>query len=238
MNLTTFLKENAKFALDEKRSLNPSVWKRDKLLPEVREALNKIGDAFVKYLNVTDLKVVDYIMTGSLANYTWHKDSDIDLHILVELPDDKNHDNMIELFMAKKGLWNAEHGIEIKGFPVELYVQPASEKHASTGVYSLKKNEWITQPKKQNPSIDDDAVLIKANKWKSKINALLKNNNENLEQINAFKTKLRDMRKMGLDKSGEFAIENLAFKILRNDGFIKKLYDYSKDLEDKQFSLK
>lgn len=238
MNFTTYLRENAKFELDEKRSLNASIWKKDALVSDVHDALMKIADAFIAFVNTPDLKVKDILLTGSLANFTWHSKSDIDLHILVELPEGSNKKDLVELFGAKKALWNAEHNISVKGFPVELYVQPTTEKHASSGVYSIKKLKWITQPRKSHPSIDDSYVISKANKWKTRIDDLITHTSDNTKTIEAFKKRLREIRQMALDRDGEFAVENLAFKILRNDGYIKKLYDYSKELTDKQLSLK
>lgn len=238
MNLTTFLRENAKFALDEKGGLNPKIWKKDKIIAEVKVALLKIADTFVKFVNTSDMKVLDIVITGSLANYTWHDKSDVDLHIVVQLPKSKNAGDLGELFSAKKALWNAEHNITIKGFPVEVYIQPSTEKHASSGVYSLKTGEWITKPKKTHPSINDEYVINKANKWKANIDHLIKHNSNNIDAIESFKTRLREIRKMALDKNGEFAVENLAFKILRNNGYIQKLYDYSLKLKDQKLSLK
>lgn len=237
-SLTQFLRENAKFALDEKRTLNPSIWKKDHIIPEVKTALLKIADAFIAFVGSKDMKVVDIIVTGSLANYTWHSKSDVDLHIMVEVPNTKYKDSLLELFSAKKSLWNAEHEVEIKGFPVELYIQPTTEKHASSGVYSLKSDKWITLARKSHPSIDDAYVIRKADNWKRKIDDLITHNSNNSAAIESFKKRLRDIRKMALDKDGEYAVENLAFKILRNDGYIKKLYDYSLALKDAQLSLK
>lgn len=238
MNLIEFLAENANFVLNEKSTLNPSIWKKDHVIPEVKAAMLKIADAFLEFVNADEMEVIDITLTGSLANYTWHEKSDVDIHIIAKLPSSKYKEDMLELFSAKKALWNAEHDISIKGFAVELYVQPSTEKHSSSGVYSLKNAEWIVQPKKVNPSINDDSVIRKANVWKSRIDDLIKNKRDNMKSIDSFKTKLRTVRQMGLDRDGEFAIENLAFKILRNDGYIKKLYDYSKELIDKKLSLK
>lgn len=238
MNLITYLAENAKFALDEKSTLNSNIWKKDHAIPEVKTALMKIAKAFIEFVNADELEVLDITLTGSLANYTWHEKSDVDLHIVVKLPKTKYRDDLIELFGAKKALWNAEHDITVKGFPVELYIQPSDEEHSSSGVYSLQDSKWVVHPKKVNPSIKDDSVIRKANVWKSRIDDLIKNKRDNLAAIDSFKKRLREIRQMALDRDGEFAIENLAFKILRNDGYIKKLYDYSKELMDKKLSLK
>ena len=47
--------------------------------------------------------------------------------------------------------------------------------------------------------------------------------------------KVKDNRQKGLDKEGEFSIENLVFKLLRRNGYIKKLLDLKSNVYDKQF---
>ena len=45
------------------------------------------------------------------------------------------------------------------------------------------------------------------------------------------------MRQSGLERAGEWSVENLAFKILRNLGLIDELADRIRELEDKNLSL-
>jgi len=40
-------------------------------------------------------------------------------------------------------------------------VQGEDEPHHSTGVYSIVKNQWIVEPKKIKPQVDDAAVEAK-----------------------------------------------------------------------------
>jgi hypothetical protein len=46
--------------------------------------------------------------------------------------------------------------------------------------------------------------------------------NEHAEKV---KSKIMKMRKEGLAERGEFSVENLVFKKLRNEGYIEKLID-------------
>jgi hypothetical protein len=39
------------------------------------------------------------------------------------------------------------------------------------------------------------------------------------------KKKILEMRKEGLSRSGEFSVENLVFKKLRNEGYIEKIIE-------------
>jgi hypothetical protein len=51
------------------------------------------------------------------------------------------------------------------------------------------------------------------------------------------KEKIRKFRQAGLDKSGEFSTENLAFKIIRNSGYIDKLKEIKSKAEDNMLSI-
>lgn len=45
------------------------------------------------------------------------------------------------------------------------------------------------------------------------------------------------MRQDGLDKNGEFSIENLAFKYLRNEGYLERLFGETRIAFDSALSL-
>ena len=51
------------------------------------------------------------------------------------------------------------------------------------------------------------------------------------------KKKIKKMRQEALTRGGEYSIGNLVFKNLRSGGYIKKVYDFSKKLEDEELSL-
>ena len=46
------------------------------------------------------------------------------------------------------------------------------------------------------------------------------------------------MRKSGLEKGGEFSIENLSFKYLRNNNYIERLHNIIQKTFDSNLSLK
>lgn len=213
------------------RQLNPILWKDGKMDLQVVEKLKEIAVAFEEFIGI-DLNVVDYTVTGSNANYTWSKHSDLDLHLIVA---GSVGDEARELFNAKKALWGEQHNITIKGLPVECYVQGEQEEHHSTGVYSIVKNEWIVEPKKIKPNVDDAAVEAKKDSILHDIeNALL---SKDLNKIRKVKDKITQMRKAGLERAGEWSVENLTFKILRNLGLIDEIADKIRELEDQELSL-
>jgi hypothetical protein len=102
-------------------------------------------------------------------------------------------------------------------------------------------DEWIKKPEYESINIPDGNIKRKSKPFKEKINDLIqsgKNNPEKtLAQIKKLKERIKNFRQSGLDKSGEYSLENLAFKDLRNTGYLDKLSQLSQDLVSKQFSL-
>jgi hypothetical protein len=211
--------------------LNPKIWESGDLKPEVRSKLLKIANKFKEFVGV-DLDVVDVTVTGSNANYTWNKHSDLDLHLIIPgIPGDAER----ELYSAKKSLWAEQHSITIKGLPVECYVQGQDEPHHSTGVFSVLRNEWIDEPKKVKPNVDDGAIQTKLDDLTRFANTAIAN--RDIEQARLVKDKITQMRKAGLERAGEWSTENLVFKALRNIGTIDKLSEIIRELEDEELSL-
>ena len=213
------------------RRLNPKIWDQDELDPIVKAKLKEIAAAFQEFVGI-DLDVVDYTITGSNANYTWTEYSDLDLHIIISgTPTDEQR----ELFNAKKALRAEQHNITIKGLPVECYVQGEDEPHHSTGVYSIVKDQWIVEPKKIKPEVDDAAVEAKKDSVMHDIETAMLS--KNLMKLRAVKEKITKMRKAGLERAGEWSVENLVFKILRNLGLIDQITEKIRELEDSELSL-
>lgn len=215
--------------------LNPNLWKNDKLRPEVREQLLKIADDFLSELGISGLKVKDITVSGSNAAYTYTPYSDLDLHILVDFKQLPNDEIYQELFTSKKSLYNDNHDIKVHGVPVELYVQDSNQPVVSIGEYSLKDNDWLKYPSKRRANFNQTATRAKYEKLGSMIELALKA--DSLKQVDKALKIIKQYRKAGLDKTGEFGPENLAFKALRNMGLIKKLYDYKNQLHSRELSI-
>jgi hypothetical protein len=144
-----------------------------------------------------------------------------------------------EYLRTKKDLWSTKMPVKVKDHDVEIYVQDIKEPHSSTGVYSLIKNEWISKPINKIINIDTGDVQLKAADIMNFIDDLETNKNpENvISQIEKLKEKLKNYRKAGLTREGEYSVENLAFKVLRNTGYLKKLIDLKQNILTKELSL-
>jgi hypothetical protein len=211
--------------------LNPVLWDNNHLRTEVRFKLIKIAKHFAEYLNVPRLHLKDVTLSGSSAGYNYSSYSDIDLHLVVSKTDGND-----ELFTAKKNLYNNEHDLTISDIPVELYVQPADQKHHSAGVYSVLDDRWLVEPIHEEPTINPKDIKAKARSYAGKINSAIRSND--LEKCRKIMDDLKRLRKAGLESNGEQSVENLAFKLLRARGQIDKLRKYITKLESAELSLR
>lgn len=213
------------------KQLNPLLWTDGELNTAVHDKLMAIADAFLEFVAV-ELTVEDITVTGSNANYTWTKHSDLDLHIIIA---GEVTDSARELFTAKKALWGEQHTITIKGLPVECYVQGQTEPHHSTGVYSLMSQKWLVKPEKVKPAVDDLSIKSKLNDLVHQVQVAM--DQDTVERLNTVKDRITKMRKSGLERAGEWSTENLVFKQLRNMGLIDDLTERIRELEDQELSL-
>ena len=208
--------------------LNPALWNGDELKPKLRVSLLKIAKYFYEFLGI-ETPVNDVTLTGSNANYNWTTKSDIDLHILVNYKLINDNELLVRNhMMAKKNIWNTKYPLKFKGMNIELYAQDTNEPHASSGVYSLCKNKWLMTPNPEMISVEDDAIDKKAKPYEYEIDHLNSEDVDVLDKIKNIKDRLRNLRQTGLGSVGEYSIENLAFKALRNSGHLGKLNNLEK----------
>jgi hypothetical protein len=234
MNILELDSYNLDDAVKFNDHLNPRLWDANEhLRPEVRAQLLRIAEDFREFLGVTDLDLQDITVSGSNAAYTYTPNSDIDLHLVVKMPDDEVYR---ELFDAKKFQYNEQHNIKIGGYDVELYVQDAAAPHISQGIYSVANNDWLQVPRRRKSEVDDTSTRNKYEKVGKQIERAIRSGN--LKRITQLADKIKKMRQTGLEAHGEFGPENLAFKMLRSQGLIKQLYDARNAAKDRALSLR
>ena len=205
---------------------------KDELKPEVKAKLKEIANAFIEFLEIPKDAVEDVVVTGSMASYNYTEHSDIDLHIIVNT--EKVHKDCpiaTEYLMSKKSEFNQKHDIYIYGIPVELYAEPAGVGTVHNGLYSLNKG-WIDSPKKIEPTANDAAVKAKYEEYAEAAKEIKEG-----DLAEKLLDKIKKMRKAGLAEGGEFSVENLVFKKLRDNGIIERLMKVKKQEYDRKLSL-
>lgn len=230
--LLTELKD-FKTKLEYHHKLNPALWDGDVLKKEVYDKFKEIVGTFIEDLELDKSKIKDIIFTGSNTNYNWTELSDIDLHVIMK------DDGDMDAFEAKKTLWNDKHTIKIKGFAIEMYIETSATGHSKDqGLYSIKDNKWIREPSYQDIKFDYEKIKSKAKKWMIKIDKLVDGKSKDLKALEAIKEHLKTSRRKDVARGGEFSMENLVFKALRNNGYLAKLFDYIAKVKDEALSLK
>jgi len=237
MNLQEFV--DRKLTFKYHNQLNPKFWSNDKLDSKVRIRLIQIAREWARFASIPESAIRDIIFVGGNANYNYTEFSDIDLHLVVNksaLPDCP--DLIDEFLKDKKQLWSLTHDIKIYGHDVELYAEEEGLKRpANQGVYSVKFNTWLVKPTRMSQDIDRTLLKGKTRAMMDKIDFLIQNKSNDLDEFKKLKEKIRDMRSSAIRKGGEFSVENLVFKELRNNGYLDKLSNYITKIQDKSLSL-
>jgi predicted nucleotidyltransferase len=230
-------------AFDIQKDLQQKIWNNDEAVrPGVKGALIDIVEEFMEGLDM-DVDVKDVIITGSIANYNWSKFSDIDVHILLDFKEVNDNEEMVKRFFdSVRSNWNKLHNIHVKGHEVEIYIQAEHEPHISTGVYSLLDDRWLVKPKKIRPAIDRATATKKMRHMAreiDKLSAMFDSGDfeGSFDMAERIKNKLKKMRLGGLERSGIYSPENLAFKMLRRSGDIEQLFSIYTQAYDKIYSL-
>ena len=226
------------------KELNQKIFKGTTLKPEVLNKLKNVANAFIEFLDIPKNAVKDIVLTGSNVSYNYTPQSDLDVHLIVNFEKVHKDCPIVSGFMqSKKSEFNNSHDIYIYGIPVEVYAEPVDAPSVYNGLYSIKYNKWLKEPEKLKPLNNSADIKAKYKELKNYIEELtdeakfLKNEVANGEAAENLMKKLKQMRMAGLQKEGEFSVENQVFKKLRNEGYIGKLVDIRKKATDKKLSL-
>lgn len=217
-------------------TLNSRLFNLDnnKLKEDVRIRLNEIANLFVENIQEDEvpLKVYDYWLVGSNAAYNYNKDSDIDIHIIVDMEDVNVNPYLLRLLYDYiKSSFNDKYEIMVKGHEVELYLEDIKTTAVTNGVYSIKQDKWIKVPTKvevKKYEVEDTPLYNEIYKKFSELSD---------EQAEQFLDDLYILRKESLISEGEFGLGNLIFKEFRNKGYIQELKDMKYRFKSQELTL-
>ena len=220
--------------IEKHPTLNPKLWEGMRLKSSVRGALMRIAEDFLEYVDVP-VKVLDIIIAGGNANYTYTSNSDLDLHIIADFDSVACDREVAELFDTKRLLYKRDFDIDVHGIPVELYIEDHREPAVSAS-FSILKEQWINEPSSEIPDYDSDKLEHMINVWK-KILAHATQTGD-LQTCRKAVKLLREYRRRGLDTNeGEFSIPNLVYKSLRNDQTLEGITILINRLHDQDLSI-
>ena len=234
-----FMSEELSFEFHDE--LNPKFWQKMHLKDKVREQLLLIARKWAKFAKIPNNAIEDIILTGGNANYNYTRFSDLDVHLIVDY--DKIvecEDDFVGAYLRdKKTIWELTHDIKIYGVPVELYGEPTGGTlKKSQGVYSLMKAKWLQKPKQEKIDIkNDDFIESKVDHYVHMINYALQYHADDEDTLKKIKKRLQASRGVGIRRAGEYSVENLVFKELRNRGYLDKIKDHILKIQNKRLSL-
>ena len=228
--------------LRPRSTLFPKIWKNNSINPIVARKLMQIADEIIKSLEL-EVEEEDVIITGSISSYNWHKNSDIDLHILYDFSKVNEDVALVKKMLDQTRInWNKRHNIFIGDKEVEVYFQDSVESHEANGIWSLQLEKWLAEPARLDPDIDLKTSEKKAVALVESINHLFelfheKKYKDVYEYAGKIKEKIARMRTTGLKDEGIYSPENLAFKMLRNAGWLEKLSAIKVEAYDSMMSV-
>tara|TARA_Y100001973_G_C5188598_1_gene329422 strand:- start:892 stop:1809 length:918 start_codon:yes stop_codon:yes gene_type:complete len=237
------LEEAESLVPEIKEDLNRDIWDEDnKIKSKIAVKLLRIAEDFYKKLDIP-ADILNITLTGSMANYNWTDKSDLDLHILIDYSAVDENTELVKKYLSEaKTNWNRNHEIMFDGHEVEIYVQDINEPHHSTGVYSIMDNDWLIIPEPAEFEVSEDAIGQKYKSIQDTIKMIEKLQKEKkYEEVygdtDRLKGKIRNYRQSGLETGGEFSVENLVFKALRNGGELERLSDLKREAYDNMMSV-
>jgi hypothetical protein len=211
-----------------RNTLHPDLWQEGKLDPLVRERLLKMAELFLLDTGFGNLDVKEIVFAGSMAGYLYHSQSDIDVHVSVDgSPITADLKLLFQLFNARSDDWNGDYELRVRDHEVELFILDYRSPEGSDGVYSLREDRWIKEPKPPTNNVGRDVVLADVTRYAGEFESLrarFKANPQNFDcrEFKLYRRTLKDYRaKQGFQKSGEHSVGNLAYKALRNGGYLK-----------------
>jgi len=225
-----------------KNTLHPKFWHSMMLHEAIQDKLMKISLQIMENIQISNF-IEDIILTGSMASYNWHSLSDIDVHFVFDFAKiDKNTELVKKMLDLTRMKWNKDHKITIFGHEVEVYFQDSNEQHEAMGVYSLLHKEWKENPVVSPTRPDEFSISRKSRAVIREIDRIQelfveKRYKESYLYSVSLKNKIRTMRTSGLSREGVFSVENMTFKVLRNNEKLSLLSFLKNASYDKMMSI-
>ena len=218
---------------EEHDQLNSKLWDGNQLRPEVKIKLLQIADKFREFIDL-DIPVLDIHITGGQVTYHYTDQSDLDLHLIVDYSKIQCDQEVEELLDTKRLLFKEKFQINIRGIPVEPGTEDINRPTVSSA-WSLKTDSWIREPKNYSGKIDHENVKTQYKYWDKLIGSVLEQND--LKSAQKVLKLLRKYRKSGLKHSGEYGVENLVYKSLRNSRVLAKLVNFIDSGDTRDLSI-
>lgn len=219
-------------ALDtQKNELNPNLFKKDKLLPQVKKYILDILYKWMQELSI-DFEILNIILIGSSGSFRWTDSSDIDINVTVRNITDSE---VLKILPNGNLLKGTNH-------PINFYVVTDNKAvDQSDNAYDIINDEWIKYPKRDDNIIDYSYIIevvkifttsidLKINELESDLkeieyyNSLLEENNTDNKEI---KNHIELKEKEILANKDSLKLMEYLIHSFRKEAFENKFFDFS-----------
>ena len=224
------------------------LWDGEVLHEEISGRLLLIKNFFMeklkKYINI-----VDVVLIGSLAGYTYDKLTELDVCLIYNLVNNKD-----DAILIKKNIksivchWNRTSNVVWNGHKVNILIQVENDSSGmvSSGEYSLFKKKWMKKSTCDSPVLNLADVQTKYCEFMNEVLCMEEMFNLVIEgavvescyhKACSLLKKIYGYREHGLLGTGENSFENVIFRMLKRDGYIRRLERVKFKLFDKEYSV-
>jgi hypothetical protein len=228
------LEAKVKDAMQDHAELNATYWKGDKMDPDVRAKLTKMGQDYFDDLQkkLPNIKLQDILFSGSLANYNYTKSSDIDVHVVVDTSKVSCDKRVVSGYIMLMNKYEHETA-NLSVFDTPLQISLSTSAKETGGAYSLLNATWLNKPVHPKPTYTKRELTEQVETYHLKITELQEAYTKNpatfdCERAKALSYQLGNGRTAGLKRDGYSSIENNLYRILRSVGDLKILREIKK----------
>lgn len=218
--------------------LHPLFWSDEQLNPQVRESVLKWAQKQFKQLKrvIPGIQLVDVQFIGSMANYNYTSYSDLDFHLIVDLSKITYPKKLANFHLILLNqLWTKDYekiNLHFYHYPVQIlaFTEQTEYRQEDTPIYSLLSNSWLNKPKHSKLTFSKETLIEAVKNQHMKFLHLSKTyenqpNKSNCSAIGNFYYALKKLRvdALHVNPEGQYSLENIQFKALRNLGDIEQM---------------
>ena len=229
-------------SLKKSKTLRPELFntKTNKLKPEVRKQVLKIAEFWREKVNIPKSAVKRVDLVGSSVNYLYHEKSDLDIHLIVDLDKISECEELLRDYLrAEKKIFQLEYDVTVSGIEAEVYAEDEGDpRPALQARYDATNDKWVNEPDRERiPEIDDRDIQTKSELFIDRIEDVIDDGITNMDVLKRLKERVLNLRKLSLQKGGEYVMDNLVYKVIRGSGALDRLDRYMRGLDSEDLSL-
>lgn len=191
MRIDRFFKSINESVLDPiHNELSKDLWTPNKKLK--RKPRQYILDQLEQWLSLyTDQEPERIMLAGSMTGYQYTEYSDIDVNVIIDLPDNKIKE-LAKFLPNGNDLPGTEH-------PVNYYITNKFQLEQAGSIYDIEKDEWMKPPTKKKTNIHYKAIFEITLSWMRKIDLDVHELERDVQEYRLFEHYLDQIEEIEVD---------------------------------------